>query len=59
MNVIESILFSTGTVLFVEDPYAFALTDLIKWDTNHCHYCLKSIARGIPCNNCVFVSTCT
>ena len=53
--IIVSFMYS-GTVLVVEDPFIFTLYGQSKWDTNHCHHCLKRIWRGIPCERCVFVS---
>ena len=52
-----TLYFLTGTVLIVEDPFVGFLGNTFGWDTKHCYYCFKMIKRGIPCENCVFVSS--
>lgn len=45
-----------ATTLIVEEPYVKVLKQGINWDVQHCHFCLTSIDRGLPCPTCVFVS---
>jgi hypothetical protein len=48
-----------GTTVVVEEPFVKVLKEGLKWDMQHCHFCLLKIrgGGGIPCPSCVFVST--
>ncbi|ODM95186.1 SET and MYND domain-containing protein 4 [Orchesella cincta] len=48
-----------GTVMLVDSPYAFILENLLKWDTEHCHYCSRPIRGGVPCTSCTFAWFCS
>ncbi|CAG7823719.1 unnamed protein product [Allacma fusca] len=47
-----------GTILIVEKPFISVLKDLLKWDVTHCHFCLRKIIQGLPCQGCVFAIYC-
>ena len=56
LNLSCCVVSRAGTVFIVEEPFMLTLHPHGRWHTDHCHFCLKLIWRGIPCGSCVFVS---